>query len=45
MCEPGSQSVVSTPLAGVGLKVVDERGDLAFIDIKVNARPLAKLVD
>ena len=45
VCEPSSQRVISVPLAGNGLKVVDKRNYLAFVDIKVNVGPLAKLVD
>jgi len=45
VCKHGSQGVVSVPLTGNGLKVVDKRSDLAFIYIKVNVRPFAELVN
>jgi hypothetical protein len=45
VCEPSSQCVISVPLAGNGLKVVDTRNDIVFAGIKVNAGPFAELVD
>ncbi len=45
VCMTSSKGVFSVPLAGNSLKVVDTRGDLAFIYIKVNARHLAKLIN
>jgi hypothetical protein len=45
VCEPSFHCVIFVPLAGNGLEFMDKRCDFAFADIKVNARPLAELVD
>ncbi len=44
-CEPSSQRIISIPLAGDGLKIVDTHSDPAFIGIQINAGPFAELVD
>ncbi len=44
LCELGSKSFISVPLAGDGLQVVNKRRDFLFIGIGVNAGPSAKLV-
>ena len=43
--EPRSECVVSVPLAGDGLEIVDVSGDLAIFYIKVNAGPCDELVN
>jgi hypothetical protein len=43
--EPSLECDISVPFAGYGLEIVCVSGDLALVDIQVNAGPCAKLVN